>query len=473
MEVAYPRVAARLFGHAHAIEPGAMRAILEGPLARRILSAERPKRGPKNTHARRMERLSARVNAEPVSVNDDLGEYYLTAGGIAIVPVYGILSRRFDWLTALCGWTTYEGLIATYEAVLADGRVRGVLMDGESPGGEAGGMIDAAEVIIAARSVKPVWAVANDFAASAAYAIVGSAERLLLPRLAKVGSIGAMMVHVDQSQADAQAGLKYTAIASGDHKMDGWEHAQLSPDALAALRAQVDHCRAEFAALVARQGRMSAKQALATEAAMFSDAAAVDARLADGIATFEDALNQLTELVASRPQNSIAAAATAVQEEGADPMTTTSTEAGKEPANAPAAVTTASSPAAVTAASEGPAPGEAKPSDVKESGGADKPAQPDVDEKKPPEPIAAYTAAMMSETLELCTIAGIPLADARAFITAQTPIAKVRADLMARQAKSADEVELMATPARGSSATAGWDEAIAKVNALNGHAKKA
>ena len=41
MTVAYPNVADRLFGRAHAIEPIALRAIIEGPIGQRVLAGER------------------------------------------------------------------------------------------------------------------------------------------------------------------------------------------------------------------------------------------------------------------------------------------------------------------------------------------------------------------------------------------------------------------------------------------------
>ena len=43
MNIAYPNVADRLFGRAHAIEPNALRAIIEGPVGQRVLAGERSK----------------------------------------------------------------------------------------------------------------------------------------------------------------------------------------------------------------------------------------------------------------------------------------------------------------------------------------------------------------------------------------------------------------------------------------------
>jgi ClpP class serine protease len=92
---------------------------------------------------------------------------------------------------------------------MADPRVRGVILDVDSSGGEVGGLFDLVDQIgaIKAASQKPLWAVANEGALSAAYAIASTADRLYVTRTGEVGSIGVVAVHVDESGADEQAGL--------------------------------------------------------------------------------------------------------------------------------------------------------------------------------------------------------------------------------------------------------------------------
>jgi ClpP class serine protease len=473
MTVAYPRIAERLFGHAHAIEPGALRAILDGKIARRILSGDKVETKSKKDKPQRVQRLSSSIAAEPVSVAGGIGEYALTAEGVAIVPICGVLSRRFDWLTALCGWTTYDGLAATFDAMLADQRVRAILMDIESPGGEAAGMLDISDKIIAARADKPVWAVANPYAASAAYGIGGSAERLLLPRLGQVGSIGCVIVHIDQSAADHLDGLNYTAVFSGARKIDGWGHAPLSSEATKSYQRDVDHVREEFAALVARQGRISAAQAMSTEAEVLSDDDAVKAGLADGIATFEDALAELTDLAAGRSHNSGAAAETAVNHTKGVTMTTKTSAAGQKPAataeNEKPAVAAAAAiaPAAEAPAAEAEAPKKPAPGETCSTCGHMQPTE----EAAAAASIAAaataassdYTAETISETLELCAIAGAPLKDAQAYVAAKTPVAKVRSDLAAKRAAAGDANPTVAATDKPAT-NAGWDDSIAKAN---------
>ena len=79
------------------------------------------------------------------------------------------------------------------------------------------------------RSGKPLWAVANEDALSAAYAIASAADRLYVTRTGEVGSIGVVAVHVDESGADAQAGSRLDASCSrAQQKVDGNAHEPLS-----------------------------------------------------------------------------------------------------------------------------------------------------------------------------------------------------------------------------------------------------
>ena len=59
-----------------------------------------------------------------------------------------------------------------------------------------------------ASAVKPVWAVANDSAFSAAYAIGAAANRLIVSETGGVGSIGVIALHIDQSVKDANEGYR-------------------------------------------------------------------------------------------------------------------------------------------------------------------------------------------------------------------------------------------------------------------------
>ena len=81
-------------------------------------------------------------------------------------------------IEAASGLMSYGEIIARLDAALADPQVAGILLDLDSPGGEASGVFELAERIRAASTIKPIWAHANDAAYSAAYAIAAACQRL-------------------------------------------------------------------------------------------------------------------------------------------------------------------------------------------------------------------------------------------------------------------------------------------------------
>src|SRR5690606_4812160 len=125
--------------------------------------------------------------------------------------------------------------------------------------GEIGGLFDLVDQIAALRATsnKPLWAAASESALSAGFAIGSVADRLYVSRTAEVGSVGIVAIHVDESVADAMAGLNWTLIHAGARKIDGNPHEPLSGSARTDIQADVDALHAELVALVARNRGMS------------------------------------------------------------------------------------------------------------------------------------------------------------------------------------------------------------------------
>ncbi len=105
--------------------------------------------------------------------------------GIAVLPIYGTLVRRTVGLEAESGMASYQGLATMLDAAVADPNVAAILLDIDSAGGESGGVFDLADRVAAAAKRKPVWALANDMAFSAAYAIGSAASRFIVTRTLK------------------------------------------------------------------------------------------------------------------------------------------------------------------------------------------------------------------------------------------------------------------------------------------------
>lgn len=221
--------------------------------------------------------------------------------GVAVIPVHGTLVRRTVGLETESGLTSYAALAAQLDAAVASPDVRAILLDVDSPGGESGGVFDLADRIRAATKVKPVWAVANDMAFSAAYALASAASKVFVSRTGGVGSIGVIAMHVDQSERDLQDGVRYTAVFAGDRKNDLNPHEPISSEAHAFLKAEVNRIYGLFVETVARNRGIEPSTVRDTEAGLFFGQAAVALGLADAIGTFDDALAQLIESVSPLP----------------------------------------------------------------------------------------------------------------------------------------------------------------------------
>ena len=220
--------------------------------------------------------------------------------GIAVIPIHGTLVKRVLGVEAASGLTSYGGIAQELEAALADPLVQGILLDIDSPGGEASGSFELARQIRHAATQKPVWAVANDAAYSAAYALAASAQRLIVTETGGVGSIGVIALHIDQSAKDAQEGYRYTAVTAGAHKNDFSPHHPLSDEAKAELQAEVDRLYGLFVEHVTAMRSLNADAVRATEAGLYFGANAITAGLADAVSSFETALADFSLFLSAR-----------------------------------------------------------------------------------------------------------------------------------------------------------------------------
>jgi signal peptide peptidase SppA len=218
--------------------------------------------------------------------------------GIAVIPIHGSLVRRTSGLEADSGLTSYQSVQHMLELARDDASVDAILLDIDSPGGESSGVFDLADKIRTIGLQKPVWAVANDMAFSAAYALASGAQRVFVSRTGGVGSIGVIAMHVDQSVKDAQDGLHYTAVYAGSRKNDLSPHGPMTTEAQRFLQGEVDRVYGLFVDTVARHRGLSSNAVRETEAGVFFGKDAVRAGLADAVGTLDDALLALTDSLA-------------------------------------------------------------------------------------------------------------------------------------------------------------------------------
>jgi signal peptide peptidase SppA len=214
------------------------------------------------------------------------------ANGIAVIGVHGSLVRRNLGVDAQSGLMSYAEIGQSLESAAADPSVSGILLDIDSPGGEAGGVFELAQRIREVDAIKPVWALASDCAFSAAYALACAASRVLITQTGGVGSIGVIAMHVDQSVRDAQQGYRFTPVTAGDCKNDLSPHEPLNKDSNARLQAEVDRLYGLFVDHVAAMRDISPKVIRATEAACYFGADAINVGLADALVRSDQVIDE-------------------------------------------------------------------------------------------------------------------------------------------------------------------------------------
>lgn len=244
--------------------------------------------------------------------------FRLTPAGVGIVTVTGSLVTRGPWIGSHSGLTSYEGIKHQLQRAAADKRVKSIILDLDTPGGEANGAFEAAQSVRHAAERKPVIALANGMAASAGYALASGATKLITTPSAISGSIGCVLLHLDHSRALENEGIRPTLITAGAHKTDGNALEPLTDETLAALQREVNRYYELFIETVAAgRGRTTpASVARNTEGRTFVGREAVAARLADDVGTFEEVLSDLTRR-ASRP---VSSSSTQARRENMEPL---------------------------------------------------------------------------------------------------------------------------------------------------------
>jgi signal peptide peptidase SppA len=175
-----------------------------------------------------------------------------TSGSIAIIPIHGMITQRAGPLGDVFGGTSLESFTRAFRRAVNTSRVRGIVLDIDSPGGTTPGVETAANEIFAARGSKPILAVANSQMASAAYWLGSQADEVIAAPGSTVGSVGVFRLHLDESGLMEDAGIRPTFIAHPERKVEGNPFEPLSTEAISHQREQVEETYAVFADAVAR-----------------------------------------------------------------------------------------------------------------------------------------------------------------------------------------------------------------------------
>ena len=213
-------------------------------------------------------------------------------GSIAVLPLYGAIMQRANMVSDVSGGgatSTQQFTRALREAV-TNPAVESIIIDIDSPGGSVNGTPELASEIYRARGKKPIIGIANALCASAAYWIGSQCSEIYCTPSGQVGSIGVYQCHQDIGEALKKDGVSVTMISAGKFKVEGNPYEPLSDAARANLQKMVNDSYEMFVADIAR-GRgvsiASVKNGMG-EGRCLSASDALQARMIDGIATFDE-----------------------------------------------------------------------------------------------------------------------------------------------------------------------------------------
>ncbi|RJX20813.1 MAG: S49 family peptidase [Ammonifex sp.] len=262
-------------------------AILPGSLAVLVEIASRHAAGEKLTAEEVEQRISAASAARRTAER--------SAGSVAVLPLFGPIFPRANMMTDVSGATSAERFGKEFGALLKNPDVSAIVIDVDSPGGAVGGIEELSAQIYAARGKKPITAVANHLAASAAYWIATAADELVVSPSGEVGSIGVLAVHEEHSAELERLGVKMTLISEGKYKTGGNPYEPLTEAARAAIEERVREVYSLFTRAVARNRGVSVAEVRDGfgEGRVVGARQAVQLGMADRVGTLEETIERL------------------------------------------------------------------------------------------------------------------------------------------------------------------------------------
>lgn len=217
-------------------------------------------------------------------------------GAVAVLSLYGVIAPRAAMVDNVSGpsGTGLDAFAANLQDAVDDPDVASIVIDVNSPGGTVDMVPETAARIRDARDTKPVRAVANTDAGSAAYWLASQASEVWVTPSGQVGSIGVYAAHQDLSVKYEMEGKRVSLISAGKFKVEGNPFQALSEEARDAIQSVVNEFYDWFVADVAAGRRTTEATVRAGfgEGRMLPAKRALGERMVDGVDTLENVIGR-------------------------------------------------------------------------------------------------------------------------------------------------------------------------------------
>lgn len=214
-------------------------------------------------------------------------------GGAAVVSLVGPVFSRAGAMQQVSGARSLDDFMADFRQALNDPEVTAVVLDIDSPGGTVDGVPEAADEIRKSAGDKPVVAVANYMAASAAFWLAAAApDGFYASPSAEVGSVGVYSAHRDISERMKMEGQKITMVHAQDspYKTEFSPFEPLGDEARAELERGVNAYMDMFVDALAKYRGTTRTNVLSNfgQGRMVMAKDAAERGMIDGVATLDD-----------------------------------------------------------------------------------------------------------------------------------------------------------------------------------------
>lgn len=253
-----------------------------------------------------IEGKAQRVDKAPVSVSIygesmqassmAFGESAAASGRqVVVYPIRSVLTKSDTW----CDYGM-ESINANLKALLARESVVGIVLDMDTPGGEASYMPILQNTI--RNASKPIVAYYNNMCASAGYGLASQAREIYASLdTDQIGSIGTMISFYDYAKWMEKEGIEYKSFyATKSTKKNEFWRKMDTEEGVALITADLDHFNEAFIASVRGTRNITNEEVFTGK--MYTGQVAMKNGMIDGIMSLEDCVERVFEL-AEAPTN--------------------------------------------------------------------------------------------------------------------------------------------------------------------------
>jgi ClpP class serine protease len=249
--------------------------------------------------------------------------YTVNAAGVARLEVHGVMAPKANLFMQISGGVSTQMFTQQLLSMRADGRVKSVMLEWDSPGGNVQGIPAAAAAMRGLAAEKPTVSLVRGVMASAAYWVGSAANAIYIEGQTDVlGSLG-----VYQRISWDQPAPNTLDLVRGRYKRASLNGQPPSAEFLAGAEQQLDYLYSVLIDAVAEHRGVDAEtvERDMADGRLFTGRLAIDAGLADGMRTADELMDQLaTEPSAfSRRRRVVATGAAKPPRAEAGPLTTT------------------------------------------------------------------------------------------------------------------------------------------------------